>query len=74
MSSASITSVLAPTGKSPLAACKTTRNGRNSSRRCCTAASHPKRSVKSPGATICEYFTLLSLDRNARRPFESGAG
>ena len=34
----------------------------------------PKRPAKSQAATICGYFMLLSLDRNARSPFESGIG
>ena len=33
----------------------------------------PEEAGKIAGATICGYFTLLSLDRNARRPFEFGA-
>src|SRR5437879_2610911 len=67
MSSASITSVSARTSKSPLAVCKTTRIGWSSSRRCCAAASHPKRPARLQAATICGSSMLRSVDTFMRQ-------
>jgi len=37
-------------------------------RRCCAAASHPKRPAKSQAATICGSFMLQSVDRALSSP------
>src|SRR5229473_855411 len=72
-SSGSITSASAPTSRSPQAACRTTGSGCSSSRRCCAAASHPKRPERLQAAIICGSFVLRSADPNARSRFQCGS-
>ena len=72
-SSGSITSASAPTSRSPPAACRTTGSGCSSSRRCCAAASRPKRPARLQAAIICGSFVLRSADPNARSRFQCGS-
>jgi membrane dipeptidase len=66
-SSASIMSASAPTSSTRGAASRITPAGRIWSRRCCAAASPPKRPARSPAATTCASSALRSADRLMRR-------
>jgi len=55
------------------AACRTTGSGCSSSRRCCAAASRPKRPARLQAAIICGSFVLRSADPNARSRFQCGS-
>src|SRR6266851_9816701 len=51
------------TSRSPPAPCRTIRSGCSWSRRCCAAASRPKRPARSRAAIICASFVLQSAER-----------
>src|SRR6185437_11058297 len=75
ISSASITSALAPISRSIPAACRATRNGCSWSPPCCAAASPRKKRERSPAAITCASSAARSAERaKSASRFAAGLG